>query len=256
MRDSRAGEPGGSSDRPCLFLLFAAGARPTADTVRSALAHGLVGHVSHDPGDDEEEGEANSWIELLLDGLTFDLLGLAPGRPLAPPIAQHHFGLAADAVKNTEAVGIAPGPHLRGAANAMPVVRTLLRLAVALVDQAAEARGAVWAPARSAMGRQIFVQSVTSWLGGGPFPALGLTGVVEGPGGTLGTEGLAFFTGQELVLDHRLCRDGLEGTRLLVRLVDALVSQPSLVEEMHLVLDDGAGIRLQPDETVIRVTYE
>ena len=255
MRESTAGKHHGTADRPCLFLLFAEGSRPHADSVRTALSNGSVGHVSHDPRGGEDSSQASNWLELLLDGLTFDLLGLAPGKPLAPATARYHFGLTADATGGSEAIGIAPGPHLRGAANAMPVVRTLLRLAIALASQWPEVKAAIWAPAGSAMDRQLFIQSIDIWLGGGPFPALGLTGIVEGPGGTLGSEGLAFFTGQELVLDHRLCRDGVAGTRLLVRLIDALVTQPKLVEETRLVLDNGAEIRLQPDETLIRVAY-
>lgn len=255
LRESTAGKHYGTGDRPCLFLLFAEGSRPHADGVRTALRNGSVGLVSHDPRGGEDGSQASNWLELLLDGLTFDLLGLAPGKSLAPAAARHHFGLAAASIGGTEAVGIAPGPHLRGAGNAMPVVRTLLRLAISLASQWPLVKAAVWAPAGSAMDRQLFIQSVDTWLGGGPFPALGLTGIVEGPGGTLGSEGLAFFTGQELVLDHRLCRDGVAGTRLLVRLVDALVTQPRLVEETRLVLDDGAEICLQPDETIVRVAY-
>lgn len=220
------------------------------------MANGLVGHVSHDPRGERHASQASNWIELLLEGLTFDLLGLAPGKGLAQTMARHHFGLCADAIVHCEAIGIAPGPHLRGAANALPVVRTLLRLAVALASQWTEVKAALWAPAASAMERRIFIDSVDTWLGGGTFPALGLTGVVEKPGGLLASDGLGFFTGQELLLDRRLSEDKIAGTRLLVRLIDALAGHAALTQETRIALGDELRLCLRPAGGIISVANE
>lgn len=254
IHDRRAGEKGATADRPCLFLLFDEGLRPNADLARSALASGLVGQVSHDPRGGELPHRTSNWIELLLDGLTFDVLGLAPGKPLAPIAARHHFGLSADTLAACEAVGIAPGPHLRGAANALPVIRTLLRLGVALAGQWPHTRAALWAPAASAMERRVFIKSVDTWLGGGPFPALGLTGVVEAPGGTLASDGLTFFIGQELVLDRGLSEDRVAGTRLLLRLIDALAGHTGLAQPVRIALDSERSVLLRPAGGVIHVS--
>lgn len=253
--DTTAGKWDGTADRPCLFLLFDEGSRPTADSARSAMASGLVGHVSHDPGRSAQFDQATSWIELLLDGLTFDLLGLAPGKALSLVKVRHRFGLTAEAIAGCEAIGIAPGPHLRGAANALPVVRTLLRLAITLANQWVEAKGALWTPAASVMERRIFIQAVDTWLGGGPFPALGLAGIAERPDGLLASDGLAFFTGQELLLDRQMSANRVAGTRLLVRLIDALVGHAALTREVRLSLDDEPSLCLRPAGSVICVAY-
>ncbi len=54
---------------------------------------------------------------------------------------------------------------------------------------------------------------------------LGLAAVVEQSGGTLVSDGLAFFTGQELVLDASLAVDRVTGTQLLLRIIDWLVEE-------------------------------
>lgn len=243
----------GSTAQPCLFLLFDRGTRPTPDDVRLALTNASVGTVSHDPRSNEHDG-ARGWLELLVDGLTFDLLGLAPGPAVAAPARRHHFGLRSGAADQTEAIGIAPGPHLSGAANSIPVVRSLMRLAATLAGSCDGAHAAVWAPTASAMGRDLFIRFIESWLAGGPFPALGLTAVVERPGGLLGSDGLTFFTGQELVLDQPLSEDRVAGTRLLIRLIDTLVGQPALAREGKIVLAAGESLHLVPDKSLITVT--
>lgn len=248
------GGHGGPAVQPCLFILFPDGQRPSAQDVRTALAIGGVGQISYDPAESEAVVVSSDWLELVVDGLTFDLLGLAPGRSLLAPPPRHCFGLSGAELAGCEAIGLAPGPHLAGAANAMPVVRTLLRLAAVLTTQWREALGALWWPADSVMRRELFVSAIESWIGGGAFPALGLTGVVERPGGVLASDGLAFFTGQELALDAALGGDRVAATRLLVRLIDRLVGHPPLEGETAISLDDGRRLRLVGQGPVIDVS--
>ena len=203
-----------------------------------------IGQVSHEPVPSDAAIASSDWLEIVVDGLTFDLLGLAPGRSLLTPPPRHHFGLSSASLAGCEAIGLAPGPHLTGAANAMPVVRTLLRLASALAWQWPAAAGALWLPAESAMRRELFLNAIDAWLAGGAFPALGLTGVTERHGEILASNGLEFFTGQELVLDETLSADRVAATRLLVRLIDRLVEQPALVGEITIPLDGDGSVRL------------
>lgn len=241
MTGSGQGEP---AVQPCLFMLFPVGERPWAADVRAALDRTASGHVSHDPAEREAAVAASDWLELILDGLTFDLLGLAPGRGLQAQVARHVIGIKDADIAGCEAIGIAPGPHLAGAASAMPVVRAMLRLAASLASEWTAARAAFWLPAASAMRRDLFVATITRWLHGGPFPALGLVGITELAGGVLATDGLAFFTGQEMVLDASLRSDRLAGTRLLIRLIDLMVEQAPLAGELVVSLDDGGRLRL------------
>lgn len=233
--------------QPCLFIAFPRGKRPVAAAVRAALAQAAAGQISYDPA-------ASDWLEVVLDGLTFDVLGLSPGRSLLPAEPRHYFGMSAAALAGCEAIGLAPGPHLAGAANTLPVVRTLLRLGSALASRWDEAVGAIWLPADTAMGRDIFVSAIDSWIAGGPFPALGLTGVAERSGGVLASDGLAFFTGQELVLDAALSADRIAATRLLVRLIDHLIEQPPIKGERLIQLEGSRKLLLAGAGPIIDVS--
>jgi hypothetical protein len=233
---------------PCLLLLFPTGHRPDASQIRAALGSTQVGRVSHDPRTNASIANHNppqgDWLELLVDGLTFDLLGLAPGEPLSGPPLRHRFGVAADELADCEAIGLAPGPHLAGAASAMPVVRTLLRLGAALTTHCDHAVAAVWHPAASAIARQLFVDTVGAWLEGGAFPALGLVGVNEEADGVLVSDGLAFFLGQEIELVPPPGTARTAATRLLLRLIDRLIEPPMLTAREMVRLDDGTCISL------------
>lgn len=221
--------------------------------MRTALARSGAGQVSHDPALSEGIVTACDWLELVVDGLTFDLLGLAPGCSLQARPPRYHFGLESGDLAGCEFIGLAPGPHLAGAANAMPVLRTMLRLACALTREWDRALGTLWLPADSAMQRDLFVSAIESWLEGGAFPALGLTGVLEQPDGRLASDGLDFFTGQELVLDAALGADRVAATRLLVRLIDRLVGNPPLHVETSIRLEDGRELWLTPSGATIEV---
>lgn len=250
------GGHGGPAAQPCLFLLFPRGERPTAVDVRAALLQSNAAQVSYDPADRERAAVANDWLELLADGLTFDLLGLAPGEGLSPPEPRHRLGLSAQALGDCEAIGIAPGPHLAGAANALPVVRTMLGIAATLSSHWRTLTGLLWRPSACATRRDIFLELTEGWLGGGPFPVLSLIGVVEGEGGALASEGLAFFTGQEVALDPGFDIDRTAATRTIVRLVDWLVEQRPLREPVTLALDNGERWRLDPRGTRIQVSAD
>ena len=236
------------------MLLFEAGARPSADDLRPALARSAFAQVSYDPSERTSAAAPSDWLEVVADGLTFDLLGIVPGRPLSAPEPRHRFALPAQPAQGLEAVGIAPGPHLSGAHNAMPVVRTLLRIGVTLARTLRGVAGAQWLPAGTAMNRDVFVDAVGGWLGGGAFPALGLAGIVEQGDGTFVSDGLAFFTGQEIALDRALCGDRREATRLLVRLIDRFAEQRPFAGEERIGLEDGGAIRLVAGRARVLVT--
>lgn len=242
--------------QPCLFLLFHAGERPGADRLRRALAAQDIGQISHDPASGAAgRGDAAHWLEVLIDGLTFDVLGLAPGPSLAAPATRHRFGVPREMqIAEMEAVGVTPGPHLAGAGGSLPVVRTLLRLGAELARQLGGAQAALWQPAGSVMGRELFVEAIDRWTGNDVFPALGLVGVAPDGEGRLASDGLAFFTGQELLLDVRLCADWVQATRLLLRLVDRLVGAPPLAAAETVALSTGDRLLLEPRGRIIGVT--
>ena len=95
---------------------------------KTTLAHLLLGLYKPESG------------ELLLDGLTFDLVGLPPGPALPTPGIDYHFNCEAAGLDRTEAFGLFPGPHIASGLHSLPVLRTLLRLGAALARGCLSAR--------------------------------------------------------------------------------------------------------------------
>ena len=230
-----------------LAVLYERGRRPSIDAVRHAAKASGAFALSHDPGVDA------GWAEALVTGLTFDLCGLAPGAGEAVPSIAHRFGLAWDWRGDPlEAVLVKPGAHLAGATAMLPVVRACVALGAALADQTG-AVAVVWIPARSAMTPDYFAATVADWLGGGAFPALGLTALVAGESGVT-SEGLAFFTGQEI----QVCGSDLAAAgRIAVRMVHTLVGLGSLAAPTQLTGPDGESLLAEPsgDGSVVRLTF-
>lgn len=243
---------GHSMSEPCLLLLFPKGGRPSATNVRSALGSGMFGQISFDPATRKDAPGSGNWLELIADGLVFDLTGLAPGRTLVAPAPRHELGIAIDASADCEAIGLAPGHHLAGAVNTKPVVRTLLRIATELAENLANALGAMWLPGGTVVDRTMFLRAIDGWLAGGPFPADSLMGYSWQADGSLVSDGLAFFAGREVLLDPRLCADPAAAVRLLVPLVEHLVDNRIVVGQEMVTLDDGSTIRLAIDGATIR----
>ena len=224
-------------------MLYAPGRRPSLDDVRRAGEASAAFAVTYDPGEGAE------WAELLVTGLTFELSGLAPGPDEATPPIAHRFGLADDwQSEGLEAVLLRPGGHLAGAAAMLPVVRGCVALAAALATHTGAA-AVVWIPARSAMAPDYFAAVIGDWLGGGAFPALGLTALVPGGSG-ITSEGLAFFTGQELEVSGD---DLAQAGRIAVRMVHTLVDHGPLAAPIRLAGPEGEPLLAEPSGDGSRV---
>lgn len=236
-----------------LHLLFAVGKRPDRLAVRACTGRLPSLSVSHDPvPDDAPDPEALwpaqlHWIELLRDGLTFDLSGLAPGPAASFPDLAHRFDLpTVPASGDCEAVALRLGPHLAVGGNSQPLLRGMLAVACDLVRQFEDCRAIAWVPAGTAISPRFFESVVSAWLDGGPFPALGLTAFVEAADGALESVGLGFWIGQELRIEHPLSADRIAATRLGVRLVNHLVLIGGLAEDDWIVAPDGSRLVLRP----------
>ncbi len=230
---------------PCLFLLFERDNRPDAARVRQAISNAAA-WVSHDPRSANSGfAEGENWLELLIDGLTFDLLGLSPGPPLVTDSPRFLFD-APEGLDQLQAIGLAPGPHIAGASNAAPVVRSMMQLGSRVLLELG-GKAVHWLPAQSVMGCHYFVQLVDRWLTGGPFPSLGLVAIEGREGGSLKTEGLAFFTNQELLISSEIAKDPIAATRLAARLIDQLVFSQSLEGERETLAPDGSLLLLRAE---------
>lgn len=238
----------GRTTSPGMLLMFRAGARPDVAAIRRAveLAEGLT--ISHDSGEGESSGRAEPpWLELLIGGMTFDLRGIAPGPAYTAADLRNRYDVPTDFAETIgEALSLSPGPHLAGGRATVPVVRVQTALVAELVRRLPSAVSVAWPPARALVGREFFLSMADNWVAGGPFPALGLTAFRQMLGGAIQSEGLAFFTGQELHFDNALFPDPAAAVRLGLRLVDELVGNGPLCEAGSLIGPDGSRIGLRP----------
>jgi hypothetical protein len=199
------------------------------------------------------------WLELLREGLTFDLRGLADGPSRPIPAIAHRFDFsAAAAAGGLEALSIVPGPHLAGGERSMPVLRGMLALARDLTQHFAQLQAVFWPPSHSAIGRRYFESVITAWLDGGAFPALGLTAFDEMPDGALQSVGLGFWIGQELRIEPPLTTDKVAATRLGVRLINQLVIVGGQDESERIIAPDGTRLVMRPSRNrdIIKVLRE
>jgi len=196
---------------------------------------------------DSGSGEPrHNWLELLASGLTYDLVGLAPGPPCDLPPRSHAYGLEVDpeAVR-LEVLTLSPGPHLAGGHVLLPVVRSLAWLGAVLT--AIDGIEAVaWNAARCWSGPAYFRESVLRWIEGGVFPSLGLTALALDPDGGMHSEGLTLFTGQELRLEPELTSDKAAGAKIGIRLIDHLVKSGRVGQPQSIPGPSGTPLRLEP----------
>ena len=197
----------------------------------------------HDVAKNASEGIS---LELLSNGLTFDLAGLAPGVSGIEPAIMHRFGLS-DAFDpaGCEAVSLDAGPHLAGGEALVPVIRSHLELAVELCELPG-LRAVAWGPAQSLNSPAHFDSSVRRWLEGGVFPGLGLTALADDGHGGMRSEGLSFFIGQELQVSPGIALDKAGSAQLALRLIHELVEAGGLDEAQEIIGPDGGILSLEP----------
>lgn len=233
--------------------------------MRAFAARQQVVGLSHDPfRDDAAQPGAvwpgqQVWVELLRDGLTFDVSALAPGPETDFPVIAHRFDLTALPTPIThDVIALRPGPHLAAGARSQPVVRAMLALACDMVLSFENLAAISWGPSGSAIGRRFFESVTTAWLDGGPFPALGLTAFAETADGAMQSVGLEFWIGQELRIEPQLCADRIAATRLGVRLVNQLVLSGGVKSDERIIAPDGTRLVLRPspDRAYINVLRE
>ena len=240
-----------------VFLIFDRSRRPDRSALIESVSTIQGVTISHDP---YRRDSANSharesvrsipdgtWLELLQWGMTFDCLGLSPGPGVFIPAIEYRLNIPVDQNFGAfEAIAITPGPHLADAANSLPVVRALLDLAAQLASHLEGVEAISWGPARTAMPPEFFNSAITSWIEGGPFPALCLTGFKVNPQGRLHTDGMEWFVGREIVLSAELSRDRTTATRIAMRVIHEIVAIGRLDTLVQMSTEDGTKLSLEP----------
>lgn len=233
---------------PVAALLYAPSQCPSSEAIIAAAVHGAGFAVTHG-ADASGAGAAvpagnAGWLELLKDGLTFDLKGLSDGkRGLQPDIAAH-VGITAAELHDMAALTLAPGPHLAGAERLLPVIRVTAALLRNLA-RSAPPSAVVWLPARLAVRADLFEKAVGPWLEGGPFPTPAFVALHRETSGKLRTEGLKFLINQELIIESRGGGAVAALPKVAMRLVDWLVAHGPLSGPTEAVLAGTGAVFLE-----------
>lgn len=231
----------GGQGGPAVSLLFAPGERPCRRAV-AALADSQPGlHISLKPKNRRDDGR----LELVIDGLTFDLSGLAPGREEVGPPQGRSFGMPADPQEALQAIALRLGPHLGGASRMLPVLRSLALVAAQLAALQGT-RAVCWHPARCWSTPELFRDTVLGWIKGGPFPALALAALGPTLEGGLQTEGLALFAGQELRIEPELATNRAVAMAIGLQLIQRMTMDGPLQEPDTFEGPDGGPLRIEP----------
>lgn len=186
------------------------------------------------------------WLELLVNGLTFDIVGLAPGQPMPMPARAHAVGLPPEPEMGVlEAVALRPGPHLAEGGAMKPVLRALAGLAAHLATLPG-VRAVAWPSARTWCEPGQYRDTILRWTEGGAFPAFCLAALAPAPDGGMQSEGLALFTGQELRIEPGLARDRAAAGKIGIRLLHWLSERGRIARPLSLEGPDGVPLRLEP----------
>jgi hypothetical protein len=129
----------------------------------------------------------------------------------------------------------------------VPVVRTMAGFAAAIALPLA-AKVVCWHPARSWMEPGYFTRLVTSWLAGGPFPALGLTAIRSREAGGVESVGLHYFAGQEVEVAAVAGEPRQETVKLAVRVIDHIVHHGPLTARHGLQGPSGEALEVEASQ--------
>lgn len=227
---------------PIAALLYDAAPLPSLKDILSEAERSATFAVSHQPS--EEDG----WVEILRDGLTFDLHGLTGGP--AQPLPQHRAAVGLDPSSGADAgvLTLAPGPHLAGAQRLLPVIRVAADLLTDLA-RIGPATAILWLPAKLKVRADLFEKAVRPWLQGGPFPAPAFVALHADATGGLHSEGLNFLIEQEFSLSP-VSSDGVMAlSRVAIRLIDWLVAHGPISSSTEAVLAGTGAVFLEVQES-------
>lgn len=227
-----------------LRFLFAGENRPSIETIADAIdgRDGIAflgqSRLPHDGG---------PVLEVQIDGLTFDIHGLAPGVSFAMPDILEWRDIAPESRAATAGiVALAPGPHIAAGKCSPPVFRATMRVARQLCETFEECIGVAWVPAGVAHTAGSFYAAIDRWLEGGTIPTNLVVALRSGIDNAVESRGLAWFTGQEVRIEPIVAEDTGQARLLASRLVENLIHRGKLEAPEQTSAPDGRTLRLEP----------
>lgn len=223
---------------PLAALLLDPSVLPALSDLEAGSLRGSAFSVSHAP--DAAEG----WAEILRDGLTFDVRGLAGGPAQVLPSVNAGVGISPSEVDGLCALALAPGPHLAGAQRLLPVIRVAANLLLDLA-RIGPAKAIAWLPAQLLIRVDLFERAIRPWLDGGPFPAPAFVALHADASGGLQSRGLNFFIEQEFLLQSAVPENAGQLPRVAIRLIDWLVAHGPISSSTEAVLAGTGAVFLE-----------
>ena len=162
--------------------------------------------------------------------------------------------LNSDLAESTTSISIGFSGLVDSALPILPLVKSLLELASKFAASLPVA-AVLWAPANIASGPKFFRNSVDDFVSGGAFPSLALVRFNSAEGNILRTNGLAWFSNQEVEFNTS-DMDENEAIRRLVRIIHDIAENGAMAENIEVAgLDAGERLSLSvsAEEGVVRV---
>lgn len=235
---------------PVLHFLFSAGQRPSRDALMRIITPSPRFRIGDSQKSTSGGGNDESRLEVVVDGLSFDILGLEPGGTAVRPDIRHYADGAIELTDGeVEVVALIPGPHIASGPAELPIIRAMMELAVGLTTAWTRSIAVVWGPGRIAATPGFFSRAVARWIGDGPFPASTLVGFARHGEETLRSEGAAFFVGQEIEVTGEVARATDMARGIGSRVMNHLMTNGRIEEVSHIQGRDGTVLRLAPAGT-------
>lgn len=189
-------------------------------------------------------------IELNCNGATFDLRN---GGLLSDPLLSHNPALKAreEHSRNeipTETLTIVPSGHIKSAQSSIPIVKAWWLTAAQLAAELENCAGVIWGPSAERFLVSDFVEQSDRWNNKGIFPPSGLVQCIDDLDDGLRTDGLSFFTKQELRIEPELVDDRDFAARLGRRLAQTLIHRETLIAAEEFIGPDGRKLKLVPSK--------
>ena len=145
------------------------------------------------------------------------------------------------------------GNHVRGGERCAPIVAALLRLAK-LLGRQLNTDAVIWSPSRIISGFAYFADAVSQYENGGPFPVLPLINFAISEERGIASDGLAWLTGQEFIIEPSGLSD-VEMMRRAVRISHDMASNGAIKERVEVSgLKEDEHLKFVPSEDAKMLT--
>ncbi|MXO64857.1 hypothetical protein GRI91_03710 [Altererythrobacter endophyticus] len=222
-------------------------------TLASAIGSVFVGSVvscSNDADPDQRDAlfDGTTELEIISAGLSFIVRGLVPLDAATMSIYEKVIGFDDKAsldVATLNTLVIEPGPLIRSSIALPPIVRALASLTAEL-SALQNTRAILWNSSGNLIEPGLFRKQVTQWNTDHIFPVAALSRLYKDQYGSLCTQGLSVYIGQELEIEQAtLIRLSDRQSLMIIRLVEWLIANGPVMKTIHLTSEEFGGLEIR-----------